>query len=59
MRSANAVKGRSITQNPEGMNDPKGRFERTMVNINEDERDRFYRRNFEEMMGLGALAEAA
>lgn len=42
---------------PEGTNDPKGRFERTMGNLDEDARDRFYRRNFEEMMGERALAE--
>jgi hypothetical protein len=37
---------------PEGTNDPKGRFERTMADIDEDARDQFYRRNYEEMMGL-------
>jgi predicted TIM-barrel fold metal-dependent hydrolase len=37
---------------PEGTNDPKGRFERTMADIDEDARDRFYRRNFEQMMGF-------
>ncbi len=37
---------------PEGTNDPKGRFERTMADIDEDARDLFYRRNFEEMMSL-------
>lgn len=36
---------------PEGTNDPIGRFERTFDGISEDDRDRFYRRNFEEMMG--------
>jgi uncharacterized protein len=41
---------------PEGTNDPKGRFERTMGNLDEDARDRFYRRNFEEMMGERVLA---
>jgi predicted TIM-barrel fold metal-dependent hydrolase len=39
---------------PEGTNDPKGRFERTMGEFEDDVRDRFYRRNFEEMMSLGA-----
>jgi predicted TIM-barrel fold metal-dependent hydrolase len=39
---------------PEGTNDPKGRFERTMADIDEDAKDRFYRRNFEQMMGLAA-----
>ena len=36
---------------PEGTNDPLGRFERTMGDIDETAKDRFYRRNFEEMMG--------
>lgn len=36
---------------PEGTNDPIGRFERTFEGLTEDDRDRFYRRNFEEMMG--------
>jgi len=44
---------------PEGTNDPKGRFERTMGDIDEDAKDRFYRRNFEEMMGLHAFAGTA
>ena len=44
---------------PEGTNDPKGRFERTMADIDEDAKDRFYRRNFEEMMGLKAFAGTA
>jgi predicted TIM-barrel fold metal-dependent hydrolase len=43
---------------PEGTNDPLGRFERTMGEIDEDAKDRFYRRNFEEMMGLGVFADA-
>ena len=38
---------------PEGTNDPIGRFERTFVDISEEDRDRFYRRNFEEMMCIG------
>jgi predicted TIM-barrel fold metal-dependent hydrolase len=37
---------------PEGTNDPKGRFERTMADIDEDAKDQFYRRNYEQMMGL-------
>lgn len=37
---------------PEGTNDPLGRFERTMTDLDEETKDRFYRRNFEEMMGL-------
>jgi len=36
---------------PEGTNDPIGRFERTFEGIGEDDRERFYRINFEEMMG--------
>ncbi len=44
---------------PEGTNDPIGRFERTMAEIDEDSKDRFYRRNFEEMLGIGAFAHAA
>ncbi len=36
---------------PEGTNDPIGRFERTFADIDEDARERFYSRNFEEMMG--------
>jgi predicted TIM-barrel fold metal-dependent hydrolase len=39
---------------PEGTNDPIGRFERTFEGLDEDARDRFYRRNFEEMMGTPA-----
>lgn len=41
---------------PDGTNDPKGRFERTMRHIGEDAKDRFYRRNFEEMMGNSEFA---
>jgi predicted TIM-barrel fold metal-dependent hydrolase len=41
---------------PEGTNDPLGRFERTMGDIDEDAKDRFYRRNYEEMMGAKTLA---
>ncbi|MEW5686566.1 MAG: amidohydrolase family protein [Pseudomonadota bacterium] len=37
---------------PEGTNDPIGRFEKTFEGLSEDDRDRFYRRNFEEMMGI-------
>jgi predicted TIM-barrel fold metal-dependent hydrolase len=44
---------------PEGTNDPLGRFERTMGDIGDDAKDRFYSRNFEEMMGIGAYAVAA
>jgi uncharacterized protein len=37
---------------PEGTTDPIGRFERTFDGIDEDAKERFYRRNFEEMIGL-------
>ena len=37
---------------PEGTNDPIGRFERTLQDLDETEYDLFYRRNFEEMMSL-------
>jgi uncharacterized protein len=37
---------------PEGTNDPKGRFERTMAGVEDDALDRFYRRNFEAMMSI-------
>jgi len=43
---------------PEGTNDPLGRFERTMGAIDDDAKDRFYRRNFMEMMGLDEMAAA-
>jgi uncharacterized protein len=39
---------------PEGTNDPLGRFERYMEGFDEDVKDRFYRRNFEQMMGMSA-----
>lgn len=39
---------------PEGTDDPIGRFERTFAGLNEDAKDKFYTRNFEEMMGLSA-----
>lgn len=41
---------------PEGTNDPKGRFERTMADIDEAAKEKFYRTNFEEMMGPRVLA---
>lgn len=37
---------------PEGTNDPKGRFERTMDGLDGEALDRFYRRNFQEMMSI-------
>jgi uncharacterized protein len=36
---------------PEGTTDPLGRFERTMEDIDEAAKEKFYRTNFEEMMG--------
>ena len=44
---------------PEGTNDPLGRFEKTMGDIDEAAKDRFYRRNFEELVGARAIALAA
>jgi predicted TIM-barrel fold metal-dependent hydrolase len=38
---------------PEGTDDPIGRFEKTIGSLTEDEKTRFYSRNFEEMMGIG------
>jgi hypothetical protein len=43
---------------PEGTNDPIGRFERTFAELSEDDKDRFYRANFEEMMGPAMTAYA-
>lgn len=37
---------------PEGTTDPIGRFERTFDGIDEDAKEQFYRRNFEEMLSL-------
>ncbi len=36
---------------PEGTTDPLGRFERTMMDIDEPAKDQFYRTNYEQMMG--------
>ena len=41
---------------PEGTKDPFGKFERTLVGIDEDAKEKFYRRNFEQMMGARAAA---
>jgi len=38
---------------PEGTDDPIGRFERTFDGIDEEAKERFYSRNFQEMMGAG------
>ncbi len=35
---------------PEGTSDPMGRFEKTIADMDEQVKDRFYRRNFEEML---------
>jgi predicted TIM-barrel fold metal-dependent hydrolase len=37
---------------PEGTKDPLGRFERTMADIDEAAKDKFYRTNFEAMTGI-------
>jgi predicted TIM-barrel fold metal-dependent hydrolase len=39
---------------PEGTKDPFGRFERSLEGIDEAAKDKFYRANFEQMMGMGA-----
>jgi len=44
---------------PEGTSDPLGRFERTMTETDEAAKDRFYRLNFEEMMGARAMRAVA
>jgi len=41
---------------PEGTRDPLGKFERTMDGIDDDSLDRFYRRNYEQLLGMGAEA---
>jgi hypothetical protein len=43
---------------PEGTNDPIGRFERTFGGLENADRDLFYAKNFEQMMGERALALA-
>ena len=43
---------------PEGTNDPLGRFERTMGDLDEAAKDAFYRANFEQMVGMKVLAPA-
>jgi uncharacterized protein len=37
---------------PEGTKDPLGRFERTMTELDETAKDKFYRGNFEDMMSM-------
>lgn len=39
---------------PEGGRDPIRKFDETMAGVSDDAKDRFYRRNFEQMMGLAA-----
>jgi predicted TIM-barrel fold metal-dependent hydrolase len=41
---------------PEGTKDPIGRFEATMGQVSEQAKERFYSRNFAEMMGDAAMA---
>jgi hypothetical protein len=43
---------------PEGTNDPIGRFERTFGELGEADRELFYSKNFELMMGERVLALA-
>ena len=35
----------------EGGRNPMGRFEKATANLNQTDQDKFYRRNFEELMG--------
>ena len=37
---------------PEGTRDPLGKFERTMEGIDEDARDQFFRRNYEQLLNM-------
>lgn len=41
---------------PEGTKDPFGKFERTMDGLSEETKDKFYRANFEAMMGRALVA---
>lgn len=43
---------------PEGTKDPFGKFERTLEGLDETAKDKFYRANFEEMMGLRTAVAA-
>lgn len=43
---------------PEGTRDPIGKFEKTMEGLGEDELDQFYRRNYEQMLGIDEPAVA-
>ncbi|MDQ1438389.1 MAG: hypothetical protein QOK43_2018 [Acidimicrobiaceae bacterium] len=42
----------------EGGRNPLGRFERSLEDVSEDAKDRFYRRNFEDLMGAALSAVA-
>jgi uncharacterized protein len=44
---------------PEGTKDPLGRFERTLADIGEPAKEKFYRTNFEQMMGTRVLGATA
>lgn len=44
---------------PEGTPDPIGRFEATMQGLDEDAKDAFYRRNYEQLMAMNEHAIAA
>jgi len=41
---------------PEGTSDPLGRFERSLTQLDETVKDKFYRSNFEAMMGMSPSA---
>jgi predicted TIM-barrel fold metal-dependent hydrolase len=43
---------------PEGTKDPLGRFERTMTDVDDSAKDKFYRSNFEAMMQMPTPAHA-
>jgi hypothetical protein len=43
---------------PDSTNDPIGRFERTFEGLGEGDRELFYSKNFEQMMGERVLALA-
>jgi len=43
---------------PEGTNDPIGRFERTFSDLTEADRELFYSKNFEQMLGIGQAVPA-
>jgi predicted TIM-barrel fold metal-dependent hydrolase len=44
---------------PEGTTDPLGRFERSLQGLDETVKEKFYRTNYEALMGPRALALSA